>query len=98
MIANAQEARKRAALNKLYNFDGQIMSMAEFFNLNPPIRKIATTRNHETKRRELEYKPLSAPKTEYSIYYKDGDNERGIGVPKMVFDHYDIERIDVKAY
>ena len=98
MLEQAQEARLQKALNKLFNFDGKVMTLREFFSSKHLVRASAQTRNHETHRRELEYKPLSNSVTEYTIWYTEGERELGIDVPKVVYEFYALPRTERTVY
>lgn len=93
-IQSMQEARLKKALDTLHNytFDAGVMTLREFLDMHHIIRLTATTRNHETKRRELEYKPLSKPVTEYTVWYTDADRELGIDIPKVVYDYLNLPK------
>ena len=86
------DARLEKSLNKLYNFGDSfktsgIMSLREFFELNPPLYKKIYIREYENHRKHLEYRKLSKPKMEYTIFYTEN---RCLDVSKMVYEYYDI--------
>lgn len=89
--AELNEARRQKALNRLYNFSGSIMTLGEYINSKTIVRKSEYVRTHETHRRELEYKELSKPKTEYTLWYMDNGRELGIDVPKLVYDAFEVQ-------
>lgn len=91
--------RTAAALNKRYNFSGEIMTLGEFLAKQELTRGTATTRSHEQKRRQLEYKPLSKPVTEYHLWYKNEKyGELAMQVPKLVYDSYDLPKTEREEY
>ena len=85
-ITDLNEARRQKALRRLYRFDGQVMTLGEFIASKKITHATAHTRTHENHRRELEYKELAKPITEYTLWYKNGERELGIDVPKLVYD------------
>ncbi|RPJ25231.1 MAG: hypothetical protein EHM33_15265 [Chloroflexi bacterium] len=77
-------ARREKALDRLYNFSGKTCTLRQYLADNPPISRSVTTRTHEHKKRDCEYKTIKAVQ-EYSLW---ADEKSGIEVPKLVFDLY----------
>ena len=81
---NCREARLKSSLDRLYNFsDDGTMPLRRYFDLHPPMCKSVYIQKYSSKRIHLEYKELANPKKHYTIWV---DDNRGIDVPKIVYD------------
>lgn len=90
-VDELNEARRIKALNKVFNFDGQVMTLGQYINSKKIVRKSEYTRTHEMHRRNLEYKELATPKKEYTLWYTDNGRELGIDVPKLVYEAFTVQ-------
>lgn len=85
------EARRQKALNRLFNFDGKIMTLGQYINSKTIVRKSEYTRTHENHKRDCMYRELAQPKKEYTLWYMDNGRELGIDVPKLVYDSFQVQ-------
>ena len=83
-----QAGRLRKALAKVYRFsDGTTCTLGARILACRPVRKSHYIRHYARKKRQGEYKRLSAPAHEFTLWYSGLDSrESGIDVPKIVFD------------
>ena len=84
-----QAGRLRKALAKQYRFsDGVICSLGARILTRHLIRRSHYIRHYARKKRQGEYKRLSNPAHEYTVWHQEQADgpELGLSVPKIVFD------------
>jgi len=73
-------------LEKRYSFDGHVMTLRERLQELDLTRRSEYIRRYASKKRNGYNAELASPKHEYTVWYQSGERERGIDVPKIVYD------------
>jgi len=83
-LTKLQCGRLYKILEKVYNFNGEYLSLGDYLRANTDriTHKTKTTRTKTTHRVNFEYKTLAHPITEYTVWM----GKHGIDIPKMVWD------------
>lgn len=83
-LSPMQLGRLNKCLSKVYHFDIGIMSLERWLNRNAETitHRSQYTRTHASKKRNMCYKELATPKTEYTVW----KGSTGIDIPKVVYD------------
>ena len=84
--------RLKKQLEKLYRYDGKILTCEEMIKEFEPNKKIIYVQKYSTKKICLEYKELKSTKRFYSIANKESNI---IDIPKIVWDSLDLPEKDV---
>lgn len=84
-LEKANAARKQKAYASRYNWQGKIMTLREILDSMEIVERIEAMRTLENHKRDGCYRKLDVPKTEYSLWDKNGT---GINVPKLVYDDF----------
>lgn len=85
------ECRRVKALNRLFNFDGKIMTLGQYIASKTIVRKSVYVRTHEYHKRDGCYRELTTPKSEYTLWYiSESGQELGIDVPKLVYESFEV--------
>lgn len=80
------EARRQKCLDKLINYNGQILTLAAYLARYPTERKHAYVQEYSDREVCLEHKKLDHPKTHYCVWHTQNGHETGIEIPKLVYD------------
>ncbi|HET6444671.1 MAG TPA: hypothetical protein VFI27_08835 [candidate division Zixibacteria bacterium] len=89
-VSTLNEARRKKALDRLYNFGGMIQTLGEFIASKTIVRKSSYTEKYASKKVDLCYKKLKTPKISYTLWYIQNGSEIGTDVPKLVYDSIDV--------
>jgi len=82
-FSDLNKGRLRKQLNKQYRWsNGSVSTLQDHIESAGLTNKSAYVKTHTSKRIQLEYRELKNPVTYYTLWF----DERGIGVPKLVYD------------
>ena len=86
MQTKAAAARLEKAYNKQFLLDGRMTTLRAMIADITPTRLTATVRTLGATRRGLEYKKLTTPTTDFTVWWLEAGEETGWDIPKAVHD------------